>query len=178
MFREHSSGNILGKGCGEFTALAFKGLMMINIRSYEPKDWPRLCEIHDASRLDELSLTVGADAFLSLEKTADNEGLFEGKLFVAEVDHVVQGFVAYRNEELAWLYVHPKFYRKGVGRALVHYAVADSAPTIEIELLEGNTPALELYLSEGFKVVQRIKGRLEGNEGFAAVGLVLRREET
>ncbi|NER78258.1 MAG: GNAT family N-acetyltransferase [Leptolyngbya sp. SIO1D8] len=151
---------------------------MINIRPYEPVDWPRLCEIHDASRLDELGLTVGTDALLTLEQTAKNEDLFEGKLFVAEVDNVVQGFVAYSDEELAWLYVDPKFYRKGVGRALLRHAVANSAPTIEIELLEGNAPALGLYLSEGFKVVERIEGRLEGNEEFAAIGLVLRREDT
>ncbi|MBE7382381.1 MAG: GNAT family N-acetyltransferase [Leptolyngbya sp. SIO1E4] len=151
---------------------------MINIRPYETADWSRLCEIHDASRLNELGLTVGTEAFLTLEQTAKNEGLFDDKLFVAEVDNVVQGFVAYGDEELAWLYVDPKFCRKGVGRALVRHVVADSAPTIEIELLEGNTPALELYLSEGFKVIKRVEGQLVGNEEFAAVGLVLRREET
>ena len=151
---------------------------MIKIRPYDPADWSRLCEIHDTSRLDELGLSVGTDAFLTLEQTAENEGLFDDKRFVAEVDHVVQGFIAYSDEELAWLYVDPKFYRKGVGRALVRQAVADSAPTIEIALLEGNTPALELYLSEGFKVIKRIEGQLEGNEGFAAVGLVLRQESS
>ncbi len=36
----------------------------------------------------------------------------------------------------------------------------------------------ELYLSEGFKLIKRIEGKLEGNEDFAAVGLVLRREDT
>lgn len=150
----------------------------MNVRPYESTDWSRLCEIHDASRLDELALTVGTDAFLTLEQTADNEGLFDNKLFVAEVDNVVQGFIAYRDEELAWLYVDPRFYRKGVGRALVQHAVANSAPTMEIELLEGNTPALELYLSEGFKVIKRVEGQLVGNEEFAAAGLVLRREDT
>ena len=149
---------------------------MINIRPYESTDWSRLCEIHDTSRLDELGLTVGTDAFLTLEQTAENEGLFDDKLFVAEVDNLVQGFVAYSDEELAWLYVDPKFYRKGVGRALVQHAVADSAAPMTLELLEGNTPALELYLSEGFKVIKRVEGKLEGNENFAAVGLVLRHE--
>ena len=153
-------------------------MMAMNIRPYKSTDWSRLCEIHDASRFDELALTIGTDAFLTLEQTANNEGLFDYKVFVAEVDHVVQGFIAYSDEELAWLYVDPKFYRKGVGRALVQHAVANSAPTIEIELLEDNTPALELYRSEGFKVIKRVEGRLVGNEEFAAVGFVLRREET
>jgi len=148
---------------------------MIKIRPYRSTDWPRLCEIHDTSRLNELHLTVGIDAFLTLEQTVENEGLFDNELVVAEVDNVVQGFMAYSNEELTWLYVHPNCYRKGVGRALVQYAVAHSAPTMEIELLEGNTPALQLYLSEGFKIIKRIEGKLAGNEDFSAVGLVLQR---
>ncbi|MEM9451591.1 MAG: GNAT family N-acetyltransferase [Cyanobacteria bacterium P01_E01_bin.6] len=149
---------------------------MTNIRPYESADWARLCEIHDAARLDELRFTVGTSAFLTLEQTAESEGLFDDKLVVADVDGVVQGFVAYSDEELTWLYVDPQFYKKGVGRALVRHAVADSAADMELELLEGNAPALKLYLSEGFRVIKRIEGKLEGNEDFAAVGLVLRYE--
>lgn len=148
----------------------------MNIRPYKTTDWPRLCDIHDASRLDELGLTVGEDAFLGLEQTAENEGLFDKRLFVAELDGAVQGFVAYGDDELTWLYVDPECYRKGVGRALLRHAIADSSSTMKIELLEGNTPALELYLSEGFGIVERIEGKLEGNEAYAAAGLVLRRE--
>ncbi|MEM1308462.1 MAG: GNAT family N-acetyltransferase [Cyanobacteria bacterium P01_H01_bin.153] len=148
----------------------------VNIRPYKSTDWPRLCEIHDASRLDELGLTVGVEAFLTLEQTAENEGLFDDKLMVAEVDGVVQGFVAYSDAELTWLYVNPQFYKQGVGRALVRHVIADSTSAIELEVLEGNTPALKLYLSEDFKIIKRSEGKLVGNEEFAASGLVLRHE--
>ena len=151
---------------------------MANIRPYKSTDWSRLCEIHDASRLDELRFTVGTSAFLTLEQTAESEGLFEDKLVVAEVDGVVQGFVAYSDEELTWLYVDPQSYKQGVGRSLVRHAVTDSTSAMELEVLEGNIPALKLYLSEGFRVIKRIEGKLEGNEEFAAVGLVLRHEAT
>lgn len=161
--------------CGA-DVLNLRGLFMVNIRPYQSTDWSRLCEIHDASRLDELRLTVGTDAFLTLEQTAEGEGLFDDKLVVAEVDGVVQGFVAYSDDELTWLYVDPQSYKKGVGRSLVRHAIVDSASAIELEVLEGNTPALRLYLSEGFKVVKRSEGKLVGNEEFAAVGLVLRHE--
>lgn len=150
--------------------------MTVRIRPYEAADWPRLCEIHDAARLHELEGTVGTDAFLTLEQTAENEGLFEEKLFVAEVDQGVRGFVAYGDDELTWLYVDPPFYRKGVGRALLQHAVAHAGPDLMIEVLEGNAPALALYLSEGFAVTKRVEGKLAGNERHAAVGLVLRRE--
>ncbi|MEL6191020.1 MAG: toprim domain-containing protein, partial [Bacteroidota bacterium] len=49
----------------------------VDIRPYQSTDWPRLCEIHDASRLDELKLSVGTEAFLTLEQTAENEGLLK-----------------------------------------------------------------------------------------------------
>ena len=151
--------------------------MTVRIRPYRSADWPRLCEIHDAARLDELQPTVGTEAFITLEQTAENEGLFNNQLFVAEVDQGVRGFVAYGDEELTWLYVDPPFYRQGVGRALLRHAVAQAGPDMMIEVLEGNTPALALYLSEGFGVAERVEGKLAGNESHAAVGLVLRRAE-
>lgn len=149
--------------------------MTVTIRPYQAADWTRLCEIHDAARLDELGQTVGKDAFLTLEQTAENEGLFDNQLFVADVDQKVRGFVAYSEEELAWLYVDPPFYRKGVGRALLQHAVAQAGPHMMIEVLEGNTSALALYLSEGFTVAERVEGKLAGNESYAAVGFVLKR---
>ena len=151
--------------------------MTVRIRPYRSADWPRLCQIHDAARLDELQPTVGTEAFITLEQTAENEGLFNNQLFVAEVDQGVRGFVAYGDEELTWLYVDPPFYRQGVGRALLRHAVAKAGPDMMIEVLEGNTPALALYLSEGFAVAERVEGKLAGNESHAAVGLVLRRAE-
>lgn len=147
----------------------------IALRVYRPVDWPRLCAIHDAARLDELRLSVGIDAFLSLEETYRNEGLFDGAVCVAEVDGVVRGFVAFGDGELTWLYVEPAFYRRGIGRALVRHAVAASGSEIELELLDGNQPARSLYESEGFAVAHRVDGKLAGNEGFAASGLVMKR---
>ncbi|MEM6424563.1 MAG: GNAT family N-acetyltransferase [Cyanobacteria bacterium P01_D01_bin.128] len=84
--------------------------------------------------------------------------------------------MAYSDAELTWLYVNPQVYKKGVGRLLVRHAIADSTSAMELEVLEGNTPALKLYFSEGFKIIKRTEGKLVGNEGFAASGLVLRHE--
>ena len=147
------------------------------IRAYNPNDWPRLCVIHDAARLDELRLSVGEAAFLSLEQAAENEGLFDLRLDVAETDGCVAGFVAFSPEELAWLYVDPAFYRRGIGRALLRHAIALAGPSFSAEVLEGNEPALQLYRSEGFRVVRHVKGRLSGNKSFTASGYVLERAQ-
>lgn len=55
----------------------------MNLRPYSPGDWERLCAIHDAARVHELQASGLADAFLSLEQTAENEGLFDGEVVVA-----------------------------------------------------------------------------------------------
>jgi ribosomal protein S18 acetylase RimI-like enzyme len=145
----------------------------MEIRPYRTEDWPRLCEIHDLARLDELRLSAGEASFLTLEQTAENEGLFAGEVAVAVLNGEVQGFVSYKPGELTWLYVSPGSYRQGVGRALVKHVLSAVQPPVTVEVLEGNEPALSLYLSQGFTVVRRVSGRLEGNEAFPAVGLVL-----
>ncbi len=148
----------------------------ISIRPYAPDDWPRLCAIHDAARLDELKLSAGEAAFLTLEQTAEGAGLFTGRLDVAVRDGRVEGFVAFDDHELRWLYVDPAAYRGGIGRVLLRHAVAHAGPSLRAEVLEGNDPALALYRTEGFRVLRRVEGRLEGNDSFPAVGFVLVRD--
>lgn len=148
----------------------------IRIRPYVDTDWNRLCVVHDSARLDELKLTVGTDAFLALEQTYEDERLFAGQLIVAELENnLVVGFAAWLPDELTWLYVEPSHYRKGIGRRLLRHVFSYSAEKLTTEVLEGNVPALKLYLSQGFEVTRRIEGKLEGNEAFAATGLVLTR---
>ncbi|SDZ10715.1 Ribosomal protein S18 acetylase RimI [Lysobacter sp. yr284] len=144
-----------------------------SIRAYRLSDWPRLCQIHDRARLDELQRSAGVDAFRTLARTAHSEGLFDGRLDVAEVDGVVRGFVAFQRASLDWLYVDPDSYRQGVGRALLRHAIALSGPTISTQALLGNEPAIALYRSEGFVEIERRSGRLAGCDGAVAVGVIL-----
>jgi ribosomal protein S18 acetylase RimI-like enzyme len=147
----------------------------MKIRPYSPNDWVLLCAIHDAARLHELQAAGLSDAFLTLEKTAENEGLFDAEVFVAEIDGQVHGFAACAEGELTWLYVEPKSFRRGIGRQLVRYAIHLSGGNLSTEVLMGNESALNLYLSEGFKIIRRCDGKLVGNESFAASGYVLQR---
>ena len=147
----------------------------MSIRPYTPADWAQLCAIHDAARKDELRAGGLLDAFLTLEQAAPNEGLFDGQVLVYEAEDGVSGFVAYADNELTWLYVHPSAYRRGIGRALLRRAIDACAGNISTEVLLGNEAALRLYLSEGFRILKRVDGKLTGNESFAASGYVLQR---
>lgn len=145
----------------------------MTVRAYFAADWGRLCAIHDAARRDELAAAGLSAAFLSLEETAENEGLFSGEVLVFEANGHVKGFVAFAAGELTWLYVDPAEYRQGVGRQLLREAIARCRGAMSTEVLVGNENALSLYLSEGFAIVKRSDGRLAGNEAFAASGYVL-----
>lgn len=117
----------------------------MTLRPYSPTDWDRPCLVHDAARVHELEASGLAAAFLSLEETADNEGLFDGEVVVAEVEGVVCGVVAYAEGELTWLYVEPSKYKQGIGRQLLRHAIMASGGNISTEVLVGNEAALALY---------------------------------
>jgi ribosomal protein S18 acetylase RimI-like enzyme len=139
----------------------------VKIRRYTNDDWVRICEIHDAARRDELSSAGLADAFLTMEETAENEGFHDYDVLVAEVDGVVQGFAALSDVELAWLYVDPCCYRMGLGSSLVKAALLTAGVPLSVEVLDGNERALGLYKKAGFAVVGHNNGRMPGNERFA-----------
>jgi len=152
---------------------------MLSIRPYASDDWHAIGAIHDAARLVERRLTVGEEALLSLAETAENEGLFSGELWVATDDDGLVGFVATRDDEITWLYVDPAHHRRRIGRALLTHAVGRCGSAARTETLAGNEPALALYVSEGFEIVETRSGRLTGNERFPATGHVLvRRTES
>jgi GNAT superfamily N-acetyltransferase len=139
----------------------------LKVRPYTSNDWIRVCEIHDAARLDELAAAGLIDAYLTLAKTADNEGFHEYQIRVAEHDGNVLGFVAFTTEELAWLYVDPLFYGRGVGSVLIQAALGETAAPLSAEVLDGNVAALAAYKKAGFVEASRAQGRMPGNECFS-----------
>ncbi len=150
--------------------------MMTTIRAYQSEEFGRLCQIHDPARRRELALAGLSEAFLPLKVAAGREGLFEYQLYVAEYDGVAAGFVAFTEEELAWLYVDVQFTRRGIGRALVAYALAHMNPEAVIEVLAGNEPALALYRSFGFEITKTVTGVMPGNERFGVTCHVMQRQ--
>ncbi|GGQ55834.1 GNAT family N-acetyltransferase [Couchioplanes azureus] len=146
------------------------------IRPYRDDDWPQIARIHDAARLDELRDSAGVAAFLTLAQTAEGEGLFDGRVWVAEDGGTVAGFVAHDDAEITWLYVDPARYRRGIGRALLRHAMAAcDAERIEVTVLAGNAAGLALYRAEGFEITETRTGPMVGNESFTATGHIMHR---
>ena len=142
-------------------------MLDIIIRPYISSDYDYICEIHDDSRKIELALASLDDAFLPFSIVAEREDFFDyPHIDVAIVDGDVVAFSAYTDEELAWLYVSPKWMRKGIARKLVESALMIEPEIKYIEALCGNEPARKLYESLGFRVHEIVKGSMPGNESF------------
>lgn len=141
---------------------------MLVIRPYRPEDFPGLERVHDRARRVELRYAGLEDAFLPLRIAAEREDLFAYPgLFVAELGGEIAGFAACTQEELAWLYVDPAHFRKGVGRALAEHALQRFPGIRHVEVLSGNAPAKALYARLGFVTAATERGRMPGNEAFS-----------
>ena len=141
---------------------------MLAIRPYRPEDFPGIERVHDRARRVELRYAGLEDAFLPLRSAAEREDLFAYPgLFVAELGGEIAGFAACTQEELAWLYVDPAHFRKGVGRALAEHALQRFPGIRRVEVLSGNAPAQALYARLGFVTAATERGRMPGNEAFS-----------
>jgi ribosomal protein S18 acetylase RimI-like enzyme len=146
---------------------------MDEIRRYRDSDWEAICAIHDAARPHELRGSCDPRAFVPIEQDEEVEDLKRSQKYIAQDGGTVVGFVGVDGKYLAWLYVHPDYFGRGIGRRLLQKGldlIGDGAWTI---VLDGNRPAIRLYESEGFREVRRFKS---DNAGYPCTCLRLARE--
>lgn len=137
----------------------------IQIRKFQKKDFNDLCVIHDQARKQELKAANLEVAFKPLKIAAIEEDLFSYNIYVAAIDEKIVAFVAFSDDELAWLYVDPSFQKQGIGSKLIEFSLTKMKRPAYLEVLTGN-PAKSLYLHKGFKFLQHESGKMPRNETF------------
>lgn len=137
----------------------------IKIREFQKKDFNDLCVIHDQARKQELKAANLEAAFKPLKIAAIEEDLFSYNIYVAAIDEKIVAFVAFSDDELAWLYVDPSFQKQGIGSKLIEFSLTKMKRPTYLEVLTGN-PAKSLYLHKGFKFLKHESGKMPGNETF------------
>ena len=138
------------------------------IREYAADDWAAVCRVHDLSRPDELRGSFDARAFIPLAEDPEGQYINFCDMYIAQPGDDVVGFAGIDDPYLAWLYVDPAYYRRGIGRALLRHCLVRMSDDAWTRACGNNTAALGLYLSEGFVVVQRYIGENGGYKGPAA----------
>lgn len=143
----------------------------LTIRDYSPADWPAVCSVHDRARPDELAGSCDPRAFTPLADDQEDGPSFQrSQKFVAAIGGEIVGFVGIDGTYLSWLYVDPTYYRRGIGRALLRFAVSIIGPHAWTVVLAENVRARRLYESEGFVVVRTSQG---SNAGYPCTSLRL-----
>jgi len=145
---------------------------MITYRTYEDKDWQAICQIHDRARPDELKGSCDPRGFIPIEQDKEVEDLKRSKKFVACEGETVVGFVGVDEDYLAWLYVAPSHYGKGIGRELLRIGIREIGEGAWTIVLDGNKSAIKLYESEGFQEISRFNG---DNNGYPVTCIKMKR---
>ena len=134
----------------------------------------------DDADLDGLALILGQwcrdTPWLPKLHTAQEDRWFLGELFRLSTLRVVGrpalGFLARQGADVDALYLAPEARRKGLGRALIHDAMA-AEPVLRLWAFEANRKARAFYAVLGFVEVGRTEG--DNDEGLPDIRLEWRR---
>ena len=91
-----------------------------------------------------------------------------GRRLIASIDRKDVAFVDYliAKQHIKYLFVHPKYQRKGIGANLLNSVQEQIKDTISVNVLSINEKAVLWYLSRGFKVsncwLERFNGKKTG----------------
>jgi len=120
--------------------------------------------------LMELALDDTAVADLESRSSKENLNRFKlaqlgGRRLIASVDRRDVAFVDYliAKQHVKYLFVHPRYQRKGIGAELLNLAQDQIKDAITVNVLCINERAVLWYLGRGFKVsncwLERFKGK-------------------
>lgn len=103
--------------------------------------------------------SIGATTFPPLEETVDGILARTTEFHGVRVDGALSAVIELERGEpsettlIAALVVHPDRFRRGLGRALVEFAIEEAAGPIRVSTASRNRPAIALYRSLGFRAV-------------------------
>ena len=76
--------------------------------------------------------------------------LSDDQVWVQEQDGIATGFIALRGDFIDHLYIHPDFWRRGLGLQFLDFARTCSPSHLWLYTLQINTPACRFYEKNGF----------------------------
>ena len=83
-------------------------------------------------------------------------------LWVVEYDDVRIGFVGIQSGKIEMLFLHPDYFRKGIGRTLIQKAVSEAGADY-VDVNEQNPAAVKFYEKMGFRTFRRDSTDDQGN---------------
>ena len=73
---------------------------------------------------------------------------------VRDENKIIIGFLGVTKKNIDMLFIHPKFFGKGIGKFLINFAFTNyKADTVDVN--EANKQAVDFYKHLGFKIISR-----------------------
>jgi ribosomal protein S18 acetylase RimI-like enzyme len=149
---------------------------MPQILPYAIKDFSRICQIYNASKLDELMYETSEFELIPLEQDAKRLPAFqECQTFVycdenTDSQKITAYIAIYAHDfslntyaEIRGLFVHPDYRGFGVAKKLMkHVFDLFDEQNLELNVVQSNKVALALYRALGFEVNAQIQGEYNG----------------
>ena len=136
--------------------------MNVIIRKYHLQDFERICHIFSLSKKIEMSFSGIDIEIISLDNDEKLKVEFHNsEVIVAEINNEVVGFAGYNNDFISFLFVHPLYSNKGIGRKLLE-EVLINCKRPHLAVLKENRPAINLYKSFGFEIEKEFEGMYNG----------------
>ena len=122
------------------------------IRPYQPEDFDAVTILWRISREKSLPDFQRAKGHFFYEDQwyFREHVLKENTVYVALVDGKIAGFMAINGDFIDHLYIHPDFWRSGLGRSFLAFARTLSTSHVWLYTLQVNTVARAFYEANGF----------------------------
>ena len=125
----------------------------LRLRAAVVADGAEICAVYLASRRDALPYLPELHSDEAMLRWIMDGLLPNSIVRIAEADGRIAGFLALKSTEIDHLYVHPDYYRRGVGRQLLAEARALSPERLHLFTFQRNSRARALYEAHGFVAI-------------------------
>ena len=128
-------------------------MMNLTIRQYQTSDLAAVLDSWEVAT--RLAHTFMTDEFIAQERKNVAEIYIPNTdTWVAEIDGVVEGFIALIGNEVGAIFLLPNWHGKGVGKALMDQAHALHGD-LEVEVFKENSIGRAFYLRYGFEFLEQ-----------------------
>jgi len=129
------------------------------IRAYRESDFLDIERIYNASKRDEF---IGEKFDVTVVPLSEDQQMLqllrESNIYVYEKDDIV-GFAGAKENYISWLFVHPDFRRKSIGKKLVSHVLSELNGEVTLTVTRSNIAAINLYQNLGFEIDKEFTGK-------------------
>jgi putative acetyltransferase len=130
---------------------------LVMIRKARPEDIPEVARVLRRSFREALPFIPELHTPEEDLEFIANTVFPKSEMFVAVIDDVIQGFIAFDNEWVHHLYLLPEATGRGIGKLLLNLAKTRSH-RLQLWVFQKNSTARGFYESQGFKLVKETDG--------------------